>query len=126
MVDSHPVLLRGVRATSSEPGPLILKRGDRDFVTTLLDELADANGVDSVVTTKAKTANTSGVLTLFQPVHRAVHVALLEMVCDRAGEPRVDPQRIVEAGLVLRRVAVATNGSSTHDIGPLASTFATA
>lgn len=46
-------------------------------------------------------------LQLFQPVHRTFHIALVEAVCDSFMKPRLDPERIESAGLVVRRTGVA-------------------
>lgn len=47
------------------------------------------------------------ILQLFQPVHRTFHLALLEAVCDSLMTPRLDPERIESAGIVVRRVGIA-------------------
>ena len=44
------------------------------------------------------------VLKLFQPIQRQFHLAVMEARCDTPGEPRIDPQRVDGAGLVIRRL----------------------
>jgi hypothetical protein len=43
-------------------------------------------------------------VTLYQPVHRVLPVALLQLACNSIGNPRLDPTRVDSAGLVIRRV----------------------
>ncbi len=42
--------------------------------------------------------------TLYQPVARVVHVAMVQLACESVGYPRLDPKRVLSAGLVIRRV----------------------
>lgn len=108
----HAVLLRpprelDPRAAMREAGrsgpPALLQRGDEDFIDATLEGLRDAAGRADLATTLAGT-KTGGVLKLFQPIHRRFHVAVLEAVCDTPGMPRVDPERIESAGMVLRQI----------------------
>ncbi len=50
------------------------------------------------------------VLKLFQPIQRQFHLAVMEARCDTPGEPRIDPQRVDGAGLVIRRLARDAGG----------------
>ncbi len=50
------------------------------------------------------------VLKLFQPIQRQFHLALMEARCDTPGEPRIDPQRVDGAGLVIRRLVRDASG----------------
>ncbi len=100
---AHPALLRGAGSAARLAGPVILKRSTDDAVRVLLDDLGDHDGLTSVMTTRSLPQHAGGALTLYQPVHRVLHVALVELVCDRVGMPRMDPARIDSAGLVLRR-----------------------
>jgi hypothetical protein len=38
------------------------------------------------------------------PLHRAFHIVCCEVVCDRLGQPALDPARVTSAGFVIRRV----------------------
>ena len=62
----------------------------------------------AITQTIAQQRNQDGVLRLFQPVHQVFHLVLLEAVCDLYDQPglqpRLDPQRIESAGLVVRRL----------------------
>jgi hypothetical protein len=91
----HPVVMSD---------PLLLERTDEDFLTHVLDELSatglPANGDARV----ASTRDSQHVLKLQQPVHRTFYVAVFDVACDTYGRPRLDPERIDSAGLVVRRV----------------------
>jgi hypothetical protein len=102
----HPVILRGLGATTRTAPPVILKRTDEDFVSTSLDEARDPV-LEALVKTIAADQDQAGTLKLFQPVHRVFHLAMFEVVCDVAGQPRLDPKQIESAGVVIRRVASA-------------------
>src|SRR5262249_32703174 len=45
----------------------------------------------------------TGRLKLYQPIQRTFHVVLVEAFCDVLGDPRLDPEQIESAGLVIRR-----------------------
>jgi hypothetical protein len=105
----HPVILRGVSPNGAIAGPVILERTDQEFIDGILDELT-TEGAIGIAKSQAKTVNQDGSLKLFQPVHRTFEVALLEVVCDTLGQPRLDPDQIDSAGLVLRRRAVNSEG----------------
>ena len=111
----HPTLLRGAGATTRTAGPLIIKRTDDNFVDALLNDLADHDGLAGVLSTRVVPDQTSGALTLFQPVHRVFQIALLEVACDRVGQPRLDPARIESCGMVLRRRTTDAFGRVTSD-----------
>jgi hypothetical protein len=96
-------------------GPVIIKRTDDNFVDALLDELADHDGLNGVMTARVRPDKGSGALTLYQPVHRVFQIALLEVACDRVGQPRLDPRKIESAGMVLRRRAADAAGRVTSD-----------
>ena len=38
------------------------------------------------------------------PLHRAFHIVSCEVICDRIGEPALDPEKISSAGFVIRRL----------------------
>ena len=112
---AHPTLLRGAGTSARSGGPVILKRLDPTFVDTLLDELGDHGGLTSALTTRSRPQNSSGALTLSQPIHRVFHIALLEVACDRVGQPRLDPAKIESAGMVMRRRATDGSGRAIAD-----------
>nr|PZN17972.1 MAG: hypothetical protein DIU78_23595 [Pseudomonadota bacterium] len=100
------VAVRGLGAKTRTAGPVLIQRGTDDFVPKLLDDLRDRE-LTAVLSSRATQRDSGGTLQLFQPVHRAVHIALFEAVCDRPGQPRLSPREIASAGFVIRRVASA-------------------
>ncbi len=103
----HDVRLAAPRDIAAN-GLAIVQRQDDDFIGMTLAQLRDAPGRSALrgMLSAARTApqNGSTALKLFQPIQRQFHLALLEAWCDTPGTPRVDPQRIDSAGMVLRRV----------------------
>ncbi len=55
--------------------------------------------------------------TLYQPVARVIHVAMAQLACESVGYPRLDPKRVLSAGLVIRRVP-RTDGNSELSKSP--------
>jgi len=49
---------------------------------------------------------------LYQPVQRMLNVAMVDLNCDSLCSPRLDPRRIVSAGVVIRRVYRAAGPAS--------------
>ncbi len=98
------VILRGASPNGAGKGPTILERTDQEFIPAVLDELGAPEGLNKALRTLARTKDHNGALKLYQPVHRTFHVALMEIVCDTFGEPRLDAQKIESAGLVVRRL----------------------
>lgn len=104
----HPVALGAPRAVPGAGGaPLLLQRSDDDFLEATLSSLRSAAGCRELAALRADARNRQGTLKLFQPIQRQFHVALLEAWCDAPGTPRLDPAKVLQAGLVLRRVAAA-------------------
>jgi hypothetical protein len=98
------VILRGLTlANVISPGPAIVKRIDQDFIQSLLNQLAASDGLSKVAASRVNPALPGTVSRLYQPVHRVFNIALLEVACDQFGQPRLDPERIESAGLVIRR-----------------------
>lgn len=102
------IMLRGLRVNGGDARPTILQRIDQEFIPALLEELrvggkALAEVADTAISPRAQA---SGELKLFQPVQRTFNVVVLESACERFGFPRVDPERIESAGLVVRRVGL--------------------
>ena len=108
MVEDHGVLLRGASFLAGgrldAGAPAILQRTDDDPVGVLLERLASENGRGELAGSLAGDRDQDGNLDLYQPVHRTWHLALLEIACEAPGLPRLDPQRIESAGLVIRRL----------------------
>jgi len=96
----HNILVHGAGLDDLERRqPVILQMNDDDFPGRFLQNLA-LNG-------QAPASNITLVndrSTLFQPVQRILHLALVKLNCNSVGRPRLDPTRVVSAGLVIRRV----------------------
>lgn len=110
--DDHPVRLQGLGRSrlagqadwgGGTAAPSLCERQDQDFLPQILRELAAGQVPGGVL----QPGSPSERLTLWQPVHRRFTLALLEVVCDPFGaiqlQPRLDPERLHSAGLVVRR-----------------------
>jgi hypothetical protein len=101
---SHRILLRGLGPLSTSDGPLLLKRTDQELIPVLLEQLQGDKELTALAPTVARQPGDPATLRLFQPVQRAFYIALFEAVCELPGYPRVDPQAIESAGMVVRRI----------------------
>jgi hypothetical protein len=104
----HDIVVSGVQITGGPPltKPVVLQMNREDFPNAFLRDLSvmNAPGQKPLSSTQVVAASASVPGTLYQPVARVVHVALLELSCDSVGYPRLDPKRVLSAGLVIRRV----------------------
>ena len=100
----HNIQVSGVSLTgTAQDTPAILQMNTEDFPARFLTDLgAQSTTAGSTVTTIATSPSTP--VTLYQPVQRLVHLALLQLACESPGMPRLDPTRVDSAGLVIRRV----------------------
>src|SRR5262245_19980271 len=103
--------LRGASLSTAVNGPLILERTDADFIANVLEDLRTSDGRTQMLTTRASTFDgQTGLLKLYQPVHKMFNLVLFEAVCLSYGTPRLDPTQIDSAGIVIRRVGVDGQG----------------
>jgi hypothetical protein len=107
---THDVKLTGLGLAAEAGAVTVLERSDSGFIAAILAELGSESSPGSLGTTVAKTHDPSGTLRLYQPIHRINHVALASVWCDTPGMPRLDPAKIISAGLVVRRVAADRQG----------------
>jgi hypothetical protein len=92
-------LVRGVDTSGTEhKRPVILQMNDDDFPGRFLQDLASP---DQPAISSTTVVNGSK---LFQPVQRMLHLAMVKLNCNSLSYPRVDPTRVLSAGLVIRRV----------------------
>jgi hypothetical protein len=110
----HDIALLGFDGRASQAGPVILDRKDEDFIPGMLDQLASETGRGQLARTRAS-ARRNGRLLLYQPVHRRFNVVLVEAHCITPGSPRVDPQKLEGAGLVVRRVSAPPAGQTAYE-----------
>lgn len=108
MVNSHQIAVTGapfgLAAGAIAPSkPVVLQMNREDFPKPFLRDLG-AIGKPQLSSAKTVPATASIAGTLYQPAARVVHVAVVQLACETVGAPRVDPARVVSAGLVIRRV----------------------
>jgi len=103
----HPILIGAPRDMTGGYRPALLQRNDDDFIESTLDDLRSAAGRQALEKLRAQATASDGALKLFQPIQRQFHLALIEAWCDTPGAPRLDPSRVVSAGMTMRRVAGA-------------------
>lgn len=111
---AHEISLQGV-GEAAAAGPVILERTEQDFLPAVLDRLSREQGLSDVLKSAAKHRDADGVLKLFQPIHRTFHLALLDVSCLTFGRPRLDPGKIVGAGMVVRRLSVSGKGGEMRE-----------
>jgi hypothetical protein len=104
MVSHHEVIVQGVSlAGVGQSKPALLQLHDEDFPARFLTALG-AGGPTPGSTIETLATSPTIPVTLYQPVHRILHVTLLQLTCDTLNYPRLDPRRVEAAGLVIRRI----------------------
>lgn len=106
----HPILLRGLGKLSVENRPTLLQRTDKELIPVLLAQLQAGDDLQAVAATVAQKRDANGLLKLYHPVQRTFTLVLFEAVCFTPGLPRLDPDTIESAGVVIRRL----RGNSVH------------
>jgi hypothetical protein len=100
----HDIAVSGIQLNgATQTKPVVLQMNREDFPAAFLQDLK-ATGKPPLSSTHTVIATTAAPGTLFQPVARVAHVALVELQCETVGFPRVDPSRVISAGLVIRRI----------------------
>jgi hypothetical protein len=112
--DDHEVRLAGAWSVRGDGAPSIVERQDEAFLPAFLTELAGRNPAGIVPAQRPRNGD-DGRLRLFQPIHRAFNLVLLEAHCDTFGQPRLDPRKIESAGHVVRRVRIQSDGTTRHE-----------
>jgi hypothetical protein len=106
----NEMLVQGVDLTGIEQKPpVILQMNDDDFPARFLKDLASP---ELSPISSAAIVDTSS-QPLYQPVQRMLNVAMVDLSCTGLGNPRIDPRRILSAGLVIRRVVRKAQGNGT-------------
>lgn len=75
-----------------------------NFVEALFDQLSADDWQASLGAMHGVRRGTDGVLELGLPTHRKSQIVLFEVLCRQPGSPRLDPKKIADKGMVLRRV----------------------
>jgi hypothetical protein len=106
-VNDHPTILRNPDFLGTGDAPHFLRRTDERFLEGLLEQLEDEEGrrllKGKVLPTASEKRRGEGIK-LYLPVHRCFNLVVMEAVCDTPGYPRLDPQKIHSAGMVIRRI----------------------
>jgi hypothetical protein len=115
----NEMLVQGVDLTGTEQKPpVILQMNDDDVPARFLRDLASPNlpQISSAASVDTSTQP------LYQPVQRMLNVALVDLSCTGLGNPRIDPTRILSAGVVVRRayrMPGANGGPAWDDVDKL-------
>ena len=112
----HNVLVRGAIGTSDRSGPTLLELSTQDPTEKIFEhfsnsEAGQANLAEQIVDRRDNHGN----LTMLQPIYNVVYYVVAEVVCDTFGAPRLDPQKIENAGIVIRRVNGTTHEAWTSE-----------
>ena len=102
----HPVILRGLRLPGLAGGgatPTILSVAEQDFLPWVIARLTPARLAELTPRDALARVGEDGTPRLFQPVHRSFNIVALEVACEVEGQPRLDPGKILGAGVTLRR-----------------------
>ncbi|HXW24150.1 MAG TPA: hypothetical protein VEK73_05340 [Xanthobacteraceae bacterium] len=104
------------------PTPILLQMNDEDFPARFLADLSAGGPTPGSTVAKVETSPTppsqtppppppptqptppAPMATLYQPVHRILPVALVQLACESVRYPRLDPTRVLSAGVVIRRI----------------------
>src|SRR5271170_1100482 len=104
----HGIVVSGVQLAGGPPlnKPVVLQMNREDFPNAFLRDLSAIGkpGQTPLSSTQLVPASPSVPGTLYQPVARVIHVALVQLACESVSYPRLDPSRVLSAGLVIRRV----------------------
>jgi len=116
---SHEITAQGVTlAGVTQNRPVLLQMNTEDFPARFFTTLSGSGPAPGSTVTAIQTSATSAV-TLYQPVQRVVHTALLAVSCNTVGSPALDPARVQSAGIVIRRV-IQNQGVNQMDSPPSA------
>jgi hypothetical protein len=115
---SHYITVHGVDMSgTAQTRPVLLQMNDDDFPARFLKDLATQEQPQISSATPVALSSQPPYPVLYQPVQRMLNVAMVKLNCDTLGCPRVDPKRILSAGVVVRRAYrwPGANGSPAWD-----------
>jgi len=104
---THDVYLRPLLASAQKDVEtrMIVAATEESFIDALTVDLS-APKWRTLLAARVPTQHGSDhVAELAQPMHRCLHLVVLEAYCDQPGQPRLDAAKIDSMGLVLRRAA---------------------
>ncbi len=102
----HDIQVHGVdMGGNAQMKPVLLQMNDDDFPVRFLRDLASPSltPISSATGVTTPPPPQPAYPLLFQPVQRMLNVAMVKLNCNTLGCPRVDPRRILSAGVVIRR-----------------------
>ena len=103
----HDIGVQGVGLNGvPQNKPVLLQMNDDDFPNAFLRDLS-AIGQPQLSSTQTLPTTPNIPVTLYQPVTRVAHLALVQLCCESPGLPRLNPARVLSAGLVVRQVPLA-------------------
>lgn len=109
---SHDICVQGVGLNGqTQTKPVILQMNDDDFPNAFLRDLG-AMGSTPLSSAVSLATSPNSAVTVYQPVTRVLHLALVQLSCESPGYPRLDPARVISAGLVIRQVPTAGGAPS--------------
>jgi len=126
---THDIEASGLQFSGvTQMTPTVLQMNREDFPAAFLRDLgaipppgqpgAVVPAQISSARVMATSPNTQPATTLYQPSARVVHVALVQLNCETVGTPRLDPTKVLSAGLVVRRVPRVGGVSQTGTAYP--------
>ncbi len=115
----HVAVVRGVGIEGRQQvRPALLSMQDTDFPARAFADFGRPVP-ERISSAAAATAGTDGYIHLLQPVQRRVNLAVIHLACEAVGYPRLDPRRVLSAGVVIRRVSVDRETRvHRHDLTP--------
>ena len=102
----HEIQVHGVDMSgNAQTRPILLQMNDDDFPVRFLRDLASPSltPISSATGVTTPPPPQPAYPLLYQPVQRLLNVAMVKLNCETLGCPRVDPRRILSAGVVVRR-----------------------
>jgi hypothetical protein len=115
----HAAFIRGVSLEGRlRTRPVLVAMHDTDFPARFFADLGRSSHERISSTSPAKHSS-DGYIHLLQPVQRRVQVAMISLACESVGYPRLDPQRVLGAGIVVRRIPLdERTGVLRQDLTP--------
>ncbi|HEY3706086.1 MAG TPA: hypothetical protein VGL22_13570, partial [Terracidiphilus sp.] len=112
---AHTIDVNGLQLSGAiQDRPVVLQMHAEDFPKAFLRDLgavpqpaptAQVTATPTLLSSAQTVASSDATPgTLYQPVARVFHVAVVQLTCESVASPRVDPTRVLSAGLVVRRV----------------------
>ena len=112
----HNVLVRGAIGASDRSGPTLLELSTQDPTEKIFEHFSSGEvGQENLAGQIVDRRDSNGNLTMLQPIYNVVYYVVAEVVCDTFGAPRLDPQKIENAGIVIRRVNGTTHEAWTSE-----------